>query len=382
MKTQTCISVTALRTTLIILSALLVLSLPSITNAQADHTHSSVDESIADLDAEIQSLRDEVQALRTEVNQLRSSGVVNTTESLTLQQNTFTTILRLGDSGEEVERLQEALIGLGFDIPAGVTGNFFSQTEAALNELQEEHDLSPTGILDQTTINTLSGLLNLQTIDTPHDQNDTDPEPLITPVITPDLRIFSPIEGLSPNAGTEIPLRWSSTYAPAGAKISFRLINNTTGINQPIYETESLSGTYQWILPSNMPGENEIISKMTYQEEESSTPIVLVSQSRSIYIYGGTVETTTGSGTNDNVAFYTGTEFADCMSDYPETVALISGWVNGGLLLYEFPWNEITGSAADKVIECEGDEFGDNYGDPSYVDCVNFTTESACSLEA
>jgi peptidoglycan hydrolase-like protein with peptidoglycan-binding domain len=388
---------------LLILSVFVALLLPLTTNAQTGGSQTDLDklisilnESVSNLSLEIKGLRDEIQILRTEVRGLQPvSGTVNITSPVPTvllpvapKPSTFLTVLRPGDSGEEVRRLQEVLIRLGFNIPAGVTGNFFGQTESALKKIQADNNLPATGILDQATLNLLNRLLNFQTVYTPPNETPTkNPDP--DPIITPDLRLTAPPNGMSLNTGVEIPIIWSSTYAPAGAKVSFSLINKETGIERPVYETEDLSGTYNWTLPNSMPGNNEFIAKLLYQREGSDSFIVLTSISRDLFIYGGTVETTTTTTTNTTntnssnnydsyAAFYRGSVFSTCMAEFPQTVALISGWLDEGLLQHQFPWNEITGSAANKLAECSADQF--NYDD--YTDCTSFTTESACSTDS
>ncbi len=60
------------------------------------------------------------------------------------------TVLRRGDHGPEVERLQQRLRGAGFP-PGRIDGTFGPATEAALLGLQRAHDLLPDGIAGPAT---------------------------------------------------------------------------------------------------------------------------------------------------------------------------------------------------------------------------------------
>lgn len=61
-------------------------------------------------------------------------------------------ILKKGDRGEEVKKLQNALIKLGYSVGAtGADGIFGKATEAALRKYQTEHDEPATGVLDEET---------------------------------------------------------------------------------------------------------------------------------------------------------------------------------------------------------------------------------------
>ena len=368
-------SVSAYTTTLVVLFAFLILALPTISYAQVN---------FEELLAEVQALRDEVQSLRAEVRQLQAGGGTTVTDPISPTEpppDPPDITLGLGDTGEDVRMLQEVLIHLGYDIPAGVTGNFLAQTEAAIIQLQEDNDLPVTGVLDQATLELLDTLIDFEQPITPPDEPD-EPE---QPIITPGLTLLAPREGLSVNSGQTIQIAWDTTYAPAGALIKFSLKNETSGVRQPILETGDLTGNYDWTLPTNMPGDNEFLAEMIHARDDGTT-LLLASKSIVINIFGGTQQTTTTSTTTTTtsstnydryVAFYTGTEFTTCMADYPETVDLIAGWLDDGLLRFEFPWSDVTGAAADQVIVCEGDEFGDE--DYEYNDCLDNTTESTCS---
>jgi hypothetical protein len=79
--------------------------------------------------------------------------------------------LKYGDHGEYVERLQSALIAMGFDLgPGRADGKFGAGTRAAVKGLQTERGLPETGIADPDTIaaldldpNTLDDLIEIDT---------------------------------------------------------------------------------------------------------------------------------------------------------------------------------------------------------------------------
>ena len=55
----------------------------------------------------------------------------------------FTTSLTIGSTGSEVSALQTWLIGKGYSIPAGATGYFGTQTQAAVAAYQAANGISP-----------------------------------------------------------------------------------------------------------------------------------------------------------------------------------------------------------------------------------------------
>lgn len=57
---------------------------------------------------------------------------------------TFTRALTIGATGADVTCLQQALISMGFSIPAGATGYFGTQTQGAVSAWQAAHGVSPT----------------------------------------------------------------------------------------------------------------------------------------------------------------------------------------------------------------------------------------------
>lgn len=66
--------------------------------------------------------------------------------------------LERGDRGTEVTNLQVMLTAAGFQ-PGPTDGIFGPKTEAAVKQLQSDRSLATTGVVDQTTLNVLTGLL-------------------------------------------------------------------------------------------------------------------------------------------------------------------------------------------------------------------------------
>ena len=58
---------------------------------------------------------------------------------------------KLGESGPEVTRMQQAIVARGFTIKGGIDGSFGSATQVALRSLQRVAGFAPTGILDAKT---------------------------------------------------------------------------------------------------------------------------------------------------------------------------------------------------------------------------------------
>jgi peptidoglycan hydrolase-like protein with peptidoglycan-binding domain len=58
-------------------------------------------------------------------------------------------ILRLGSQGSDVERLQQYLSVLGYEVE--INGNFDENTEAALKTFQQQHNLSIDGVVGAQT---------------------------------------------------------------------------------------------------------------------------------------------------------------------------------------------------------------------------------------
>ena len=59
-------------------------------------------------------------------------------------------VLRIGDSGEPVKRLQTALKAQGY-YKDTVSGNYGKNTHNAILQYQIDHGLRPTGIADRAT---------------------------------------------------------------------------------------------------------------------------------------------------------------------------------------------------------------------------------------
>lgn len=60
--------------------------------------------------------------------------------------------LRKGSKGEDVKRLQELLIGMGYDLGSwGADGDYGKATEAAVRKFQQEHGLTADGIAGPKT---------------------------------------------------------------------------------------------------------------------------------------------------------------------------------------------------------------------------------------
>ena len=62
-----------------------------------------------------------------------------------------TSLPKLGESGPEVTRLQQAIVARGFTIKGGIDGSFGNATQVALKSLQKVAGFAPTGTLDAKT---------------------------------------------------------------------------------------------------------------------------------------------------------------------------------------------------------------------------------------
>ena len=62
-----------------------------------------------------------------------------------------TSLPKLGESGPEVTRMQQAIVARGFTIKGGIDGSFGSATQLALKSLQKVAGFRPTGTLDAKT---------------------------------------------------------------------------------------------------------------------------------------------------------------------------------------------------------------------------------------
>ena len=58
---------------------------------------------------------------------------------------------KLGESGPEVTRMQQAIVARGFTIKGGIDGSFGNATQVALKSLQKVAGFAPTGTLDAKT---------------------------------------------------------------------------------------------------------------------------------------------------------------------------------------------------------------------------------------
>lgn len=91
----------------------------------------------------------------TNTNQQGSTG---TKEVLGASTYNFTRDLRLGMSGDDVTALQQFLIQNGYSIPAGATGYFGLQTQAALSKFQLDNGITPAvgyfGPITRALVNT------------------------------------------------------------------------------------------------------------------------------------------------------------------------------------------------------------------------------------
>ena len=67
----------------------------------------------------------------------------------------------LGDTNDEVVRLQQAMVARGFTLKGGVDGNFSTRTQATLRNLQKAVGLKVTGTVDEPTARFL-GLIVVQ----------------------------------------------------------------------------------------------------------------------------------------------------------------------------------------------------------------------------
>lgn len=122
----------------------LVFSTVMISPAKAD--------TVSDLQAQIAALLAQVQTLQA---QLGAAG------GSTGGGYTFTMDLTMGSSGAEVTALQNFLIGAGQSIPAGATGYFGTQTQAALAAWQAANGIAPAagyfGPITRAKVNSMGG---------------------------------------------------------------------------------------------------------------------------------------------------------------------------------------------------------------------------------
>ena len=96
-------------------------------------------------DAMIASLLAQIQALQAQLLALQGGSTVTCA---------FTVDLTIGSRGADVTSLQTWLISKGYGIPAGATGYFGTQTQAAVASFQTANGIAPTATtlrIDSTT---------------------------------------------------------------------------------------------------------------------------------------------------------------------------------------------------------------------------------------
>lgn len=99
------------------------------------------------LEAVVRAGRLNTDILREAVNKLNTS----LTDFSSITRN-----LKMGDTGEDVTKIQEALKGLGYDLgEAGVDSIFGSATQEAIKAFQEAQGIEITGIIDEETLKAL-----------------------------------------------------------------------------------------------------------------------------------------------------------------------------------------------------------------------------------
>jgi hypothetical protein len=100
-------------------------------------------------------------------------------------------VLRRGDSGPTIEKIQEALIALGFPIPnVGTNGVFGDETDLAVRSYQEARGLRVDGIVGSETIGSLDNEFDFGPSET---SVVNAPEPHVSEVRTP-LEPESPVK--------------------------------------------------------------------------------------------------------------------------------------------------------------------------------------------
>ena len=120
---------------------LVAMSFASFAPAKADTT--------SDLQAQLTALLAQVASLQAQLGQSQGASV------------TFTRDLTIGSTGADVTALQNWLIGKGNAIPAGATGYFGAQTQAALAAWQAANGVSPAagyfGPITRAKVNAMAG---------------------------------------------------------------------------------------------------------------------------------------------------------------------------------------------------------------------------------
>lgn len=127
--------------------------------------------------ATLQELQAQIQALLAQIQALQNNGSGTTSAC-----SPFTNDLTLGRSGSEVTALQRFLMSRGYSIPAGATGYFGGQTQAALAAFQGANAISPAvgyfGPFTRAKVNSLCSTVVTPPTDTPGDSTDTTTPPL------------------------------------------------------------------------------------------------------------------------------------------------------------------------------------------------------------
>ncbi len=170
-------------------------------------------------------------------------------------------VLRRGDSGPAVEKIQQALIFLGFPVPkVGASGIFGDETELAVRSYQEARGLKVDGIAGPDTIGNLDS--EFYTGPTEHRVTPA-PEPQVSKVKTP-LEPESPVRPA--HASPLGPVR-----APEVPRVRAPEVPRVRAPPVPVPETPELATKVTQAQPtvSCVPTRNS-----TYDFTTSSRPIV------------------------------------------------------------------------------------------------------------
>jgi len=123
-------------------------------------------------------------------------------------------LLRFGNQGPAVAKIQQALIAAGFPLPKfGVDGIFRSETQSAVRKYQSAHSLKPDGIVGPLTMGSLDALFATPA---PPGPGPTPPGPGPTPP-TPVETITSQTVATTPGARTRTRIAVSAPPRRAGA---------------------------------------------------------------------------------------------------------------------------------------------------------------------
>ena len=88
------------------------------------------------------------------------------------------TLLRSGSTGEDVKKLQNALIGAGYDVgKSGSDGIYGANTESAVRKYQQDNGLSVDGIAGEQTMGKLFGNMNKPSVQGAETQGTQSPVP-------------------------------------------------------------------------------------------------------------------------------------------------------------------------------------------------------------